>query len=289
MHMPFLLSYRLIVVILPNRGHVMSLVESYFDESCRDDFPVLCVAGYIFHSDEAKELSWKWNQVLQRFDLPYFRMVSCAHGNKPFKHLELCDRIQVQTEMIDLIKTHAALGMAVTVDVSAFNSLVPKHMPASDPYSFAALTILGAVGIWMTRHEFSGDSNYFYEAGHQHQSKTQLIMERFFSDEDSERTFRYTGHAFIKKIGNPPIQAADLLAWQWYTDRRHILEGRRRRKDCESLLGMEHMFRHVGRNDILGFLSGYLRYLREMDMLPPKLNNPLVISLIDNLLPPSSR
>jgi peptide/nickel transport system substrate-binding protein len=43
----------------------------------------------------------------------------------------------------------------------------------------------------------------------------------------------------------PAVQAADLLAWQWYTDKRHELEGRPRRKDCARLLNHHHNAVHV--------------------------------------------
>jgi hypothetical protein len=86
---------------------------------------------------------------------------------------------------------------------------------------------------------------YFFEAGHASAPEAHKIIHVMFSRSDIKQQFRYVGHAFVEKEKSPAIQAADLLAWQWYTDRRHELEGRPRRKDCDSLLKAHHTVVHI--------------------------------------------
>lgn len=90
----------------------MQLVEAYFDESGSDDgSEVLCVAGYIFEKDARVELDSRWQEVLKNYGLPFFRMSACAHGVEPFDALTLNQRIEVEKEMIALIKKYSAYGV----------------------------------------------------------------------------------------------------------------------------------------------------------------------------------
>ncbi len=57
----------------------------------------------------------------------------------------------------------------------------------------------------------------------------------------------YSGHGFVPKLGNPVVQAADLLAWQWLKDRKNAAEGRPRRKDLASLIAHRHAVSHIER------------------------------------------
>jgi hypothetical protein len=71
-------------------------------------------------------------------------------------------------------------------------------------------------------------------------------MHQMFKQPHLKAEYRYVGHAFVEKQKSPAVQAADLLAWQWYTNRLHQLEGKSRRKDCESLLKLHHSATHLG-------------------------------------------
>jgi hypothetical protein len=107
---------RLLDISLPDGGVTVQMVEAFFDESGSDaNSEVLCVAGYIFDKDSCVELDTKWCEVLSKFKLPFFRMSACAHGTKPFDRLTIEERIEVEKEMIALIKQFATYGIAVTV------------------------------------------------------------------------------------------------------------------------------------------------------------------------------
>jgi hypothetical protein len=73
--------------------------ECYFDESGSDEgSPLLCVAGYLLEKEECRALDLKWKAVLDRFQLPYFRMSSCAHNTKPFDHLSRDECIEAERQ-----------------------------------------------------------------------------------------------------------------------------------------------------------------------------------------------
>ena len=115
----------------------MALMEAYFDESGTDDTArFLVVSGYLVDKGKATALDAKWQKMLDTYRLPHFHTVECAHGSGIFKHLPKDERIAAQTEAINLIKNHAAIGMAGSVDLEEFPK-IPTGDLFESPYTFA--------------------------------------------------------------------------------------------------------------------------------------------------------
>lgn len=216
----------------------MQFVEAYFDESGSDDgSPVLCLAGYIFDKNSATSLDDKWMDILAKFKLPFFRMSSCAQGVWPFKDIPKEDRIEIEKRMIHLIKDHASFGVAVTVDPKEFYEVMPKSGHIGSAYTLCAHTCLAAVKSWADEIRFSGDISYFFESGHRSQSEANGIMNRLFSIPKLREAHRYGSHTFADKEKARLLQAADLLAWQWHSERKRKMIGARdSRKDFLALV-----------------------------------------------------
>lgn len=247
----------MIRVLLPSCGYAMIQAQAFFDESgSHEGSPILCVAGYIFRKSEAIKLGHEWRKVLRWKKLPYFHMVDCAHGNGPFANLTKDERIEVQTKLIEAIKRYAVQGMAVTVDpveYATFHKRLPFDPKLyADAYAFSTQFIMTGVSSFIEKNPRVGSMAYFFEAGHKSAPQAHEIMHRMFESPTIKHDFRYAGHAFVEKQKSPAVQAADLLAWQWYTDRRHQAEGRARRKDCASLLQKHHIVKHIDAETLKG-------------------------------------
>jgi hypothetical protein len=238
------------VVLHRGGGCAVIQAQAYFDESgSHDGSPILCVAGYIFRKNQAIKLGHEWRRVLRWKKLPYFHMVECAHGNGPFAKLTKDERIAVQTKLIEAIKRYAVQGVAITVDPVEYAPF-PGRLPTKpglydNAYAFCAQVIMTGVSVFLERNPLVGKMAYFFEAGHQSRPQADEIIRTMFAQPAIKQQFRYAGHAFVEKADAPQIQAADLLAWQWYTDRRHQREGKPRRKDCASLLELHHNAVHI--------------------------------------------
>jgi hypothetical protein len=259
---------RFLDVMLPDGGYVVVEVEAYFDESgSHRGSPLLCVAGYIIEKERAIRLSADWRDVLQEHKLPFFRMSDCAHGNGPFAGMTKQHRVEVEGRMIGLIKRYTAKGLAVTMSSDEFSRLAPKHHSLGGPYSFCAHVILAGVCIFMENlerdHGVRVDKMaYFFEAGHESRPEADRIIKTLFSEQRIRNDYRYSGHAFVLKEQTPAVQAADLLAWQWFTDKRHQVEGRPRRRDCISLLEHPHDVTHVGPAQMQQMTDGLVSVLK---------------------------
>lgn len=182
-------------------------------------------------------------------------MSECAHGNGPFADLTKPERTIVATRMIEIIKERAVQGIAITIDNLEFYKAAAAYPKLrgiyKTPYTFVSHTMLAGVASWLEANSHVGSMAYFFEAGHRSQNQTDQIMRRVFTNRPGKLlSYRYAGHAFVPKEKSPAVQAADLLAWQWYKDRKNKSEGRPQRKDCASLLQLHHTALHLDRAGI---------------------------------------
>ncbi len=249
--------------LLPFGGYVTVECQSFFDESAsHDGAPVLCVAGLIFRKSEAIKLSREWRKILAWKKLPYFHMVDCAHGNGPFANLSKAERIEVATRMIEIIKRRAIQGLTVTINNLDFMSVMAEYPIAAKsykaPYNFCCHTILAGVGSWIARNPKVAKMAYIFEQGHKNAPQSMKIMDDLFHVPEKRVQYRAisVGYAFIRKDESYALQAADLLAWQWYKDKKNQLEGRPRRKDCASLLQMHMNAAHLDRDGLVAIIRG---------------------------------
>jgi hypothetical protein len=234
-------------VLLPRGGFMVSLTEIhdhaevYVDESgSHDGAPILCVAGYVFEKQAAIDFDSAWQGNLKDAGLDYFRMSACAGGGEPFEDKTMPERIAIETQLIGLTKQTTASGFAVTLNEAEYDAIIPKNDQLGSAYSYCLRMCLVAVRKWGDRSNFHGDIAYFFESGHRSQAEANAIMNRIFKDPEHRARYRYAGHAFVDKNKARPLQAADLLAWQWRID---VQRKRDRvnvsRKDCVALIRPE--------------------------------------------------
>jgi hypothetical protein len=112
---------RIARVLLPNGGHVLTLVEAYFDESATHaGSPVMSLAGYLFEQGKSERMAAEWREYLDRKGLPYLHMADCAPGNGVFKGLSSKERTAIVCRMIGLIKQYSVMGIAAVLDLADF-------------------------------------------------------------------------------------------------------------------------------------------------------------------------
>lgn len=197
-------------------------IEAYFDESGTDGAQ-LTVAGYLFDATRIGEFSDKWNELLMQHDLPFLHMKDFAPGKKyPFNKLSRDERVRLQMRFMKLIKTYTVNGIVYSLKNEKDNS--GKY------YNEAAKKAAYSAVEWANQTSFIGKVSYFFEAGAFGQKLLEAEFQAIASDPALSDAHHYATHGFIPKVGNPGVQAADFLAWQYnhYT-------GRREKKDVARL------------------------------------------------------
>lgn len=245
----------------------MSFTTVYMDESgSHADSPVLCVAGYIFERDNAARFTTEWQSLLSEYGLPYFRMSACAHGTDPFSALSKEQRIAVQTAAIPLIKKYTECGFATSLNEVEYSEIIQPLSPGKfSAYSFCLQNCMRMVKLWARGRGNFGPFAYFFETGHRDQKATNEWMSEVYRDEHKKRQRMYHSHTFTDKRECPPLQAADVLAWQTFTFTKNWRAGSKRmRADFRALLRVQDFEDKYDRTRLLE-LRDYLvkRYMAD--------------------------
>jgi Protein of unknown function (DUF3800) len=249
---------RLLQILLRNGGYVVALAQAqaYFDESgTHDGSPFICIAGYVFESNNSVLLNIEWRKMLNRYGLPHFRMSECAHREGVYSHLTRQECDDAAREAILLIKKYAAKGIAISLDPSAYPLLPPSNLWAN-PYSFLVGQVFFGVRDWADQTGFHGDVSYFFESGAEGWGFAAEAMEKMKKDQNLRRIFRFESYSSVDKAEATPVQCADLLAWHWFTHKKRLDRGDKIRQDFRSLVELKNIdVHHYGKEDIEKWLE----------------------------------
>lgn len=207
----------------------------YMDESgTHAGSPAASMAAYVFDKEQASRFSRDWEKVLQRFKIPFAHMTDCATGNATYANLSMEERIDSVKALIGLTRLRSRFGIAVSIDQVRYNQLFGKGRYDHDIYSVCLSFCVKAVHEWARETGCRGRFVYVFEAGHNYQEEASRIMNAIGEGSIGNS---YASHTFARKQDALPLQAADMLAWQY----SHFLKRRsegfpNRRKDFEALL-----------------------------------------------------
>ncbi len=211
--------------------------------------------GWLRLSEEPSDQAWA--RVAEGFALEKVAVLQNGRmrsRKRPLLQFDQNERIEIASRLIAIIKKFAIQGLAITVNKAEFDEVMLTQPIVSSvydsAYAFCAHTILAGVSCWIDANPLVNNMSYFFEAGHSSESTANKIMNTLFQQPQNNVAFRYGGHEFVQKEKCPQVQAADLLAWQWYKDRKNELEKRPRRKDCESLLQLHHNAIYLNREKL---------------------------------------
>jgi hypothetical protein len=226
-----------------------AMMEAYFDESgTHHTSPVMAVAGYLLRPDACLRLQYDWQECLRSYGLPYFRMSECANGAGAFSKIPMDQRISIERRLIETIKLRTEVGFACSVIVEEFNKLTHESFRKSfgSAYTMCCNWCIHEVGQWAERSGYNGKIAYFFESGHDEQNETNRILARIAIHPELKDAYRYASHTFAEKRLVVPLQAADILAWQWHSAAKRLLKDPEAiaRKDLKNLLSHNHMVHH---------------------------------------------
>lgn len=241
------------------------MVQGYFDESgTHQGAAVTCVAGYLFESDQCIRFDAEWKEALSEAGLPHFHMAACANGSGMFRGKSMSERIDLEKKLIGIIKRRMLLGLVVSVRTSDLAIAASEQdVRTGSAYVLCLLWCIAGVAAWVAKRGYTGHISYFFESGHQLSGRAHAAMEYLSRNPTLRAGARYNAHAFVSKEQATPVQAADILAWQWYKDciRGMGTKRRTRRLDLENLLSAPHITSHLSAEHLHAMSQTYASQL----------------------------
>lgn len=241
---------------------MVALSHVYIDESgTHGGSPILTMGGYLFRSEQAQRFSREWSKELLRLGLPFAHMTDCANGNGNYANMPLKKRIDSEKRLIEHIKRRSVFGFSVSLNPTRYTELLDGEPGAPTAYTFALMGCLTVVRRWVARTSYNGKVAYFFEAGHEHQSEANLHLNDLMGrGEEAMARVAYMSHAFVDKRHAPPLQAADMLAWQYHHYHCRRLQGHNAmRKDFAALIRKGDVAMDYLDANLLEFRDAYLR------------------------------
>lgn len=234
----------------------MALAEAYIDESWRKidgGRRLLCVAGYVFRRQKAREFHKAWTPFLtKKMGYPYCHMADLVHRTDIFKGAKREDTDAIQRRLVLETRKWSAFGFAVTVDEDAYRQLVGgQHTITRSAYAFALLQAMIMVGRWADRADFHGQISYFFEQNDEWQPEANRFLDRMLKGERAKARYRYQSHSWSPKE-TPWLHSADMLAWEWSLETQRSFEVSRRptRESLKAVLRPHDMVMDYGQQNL---------------------------------------
>lgn len=243
---------RLLEILVGERG-VACFVEACVNAvGTQGDSPILSVAGYLFDSEQAKIFSKEWREALQSAGIRGpFRMYDCVYQHGEFATLTRTQCDQLIGELVGIIKACAMRGVAVAGAAQSMQGAVTDAVNADPvlksvigtPYTFCVAYCMAAIDQWVKQHcPAETTVFYFFERGHVNQRETLDFLHWVNQASAFAQQRRYRGSHREWKEDARPLEAAELLAWEWcefYTE-SYYATGKPMRESLRGLLEKPH-------------------------------------------------
>lgn len=199
----------------------LAVYGAFWDESGvnRED-PWLTVAGFLSTADRWVEFTADWQEQLQRFEIPMFHASRFnASRASEYRGWTRKRRVDCSTALVDVILRYAVGSVGISVPGQAIRkAILPAYKgKAGHPYAVAGrLCMVEAAGLLRGTLKIEGDLtlNHMFASGADGYGELMMVH-----DHESVRPTRVDhlvlgSVTFAAQAPNPPLQAADFLAWE---------------------------------------------------------------------------
>lgn len=158
-----------------------------------------------------RKLSTGWQRVLDLHDLPYFHAKDLwKPRSKLFRTLSTSKRKALLSKLVDHIHKRVDWGLSAYLNVDHYlTETTPRFRSQwGSPYTFAVRQIMNYLYVCLHRSNRAKEPiNVLLERGHVNEQQALGMLD------DYEGSLNIHTRGSGKKIGNPALQAADLLAY----------------------------------------------------------------------------
>lgn len=206
---------------------MVKFYSAYFDESYLDDGSLFVLSGYVFEKEQAEIFSDDWKSYLKTLELAYAHQVDCVHRSNQYAKLskEQCD-LSART-LIEQIKRRTIGSVSVGINLKEYNAIIkPKVSSGRRMSAYTFLLMVAVTKATQLISEYDSKVSFLFEAGHPNQSEADRYMAAAMKYPLSE-TYPISSYGFYRKDEAIPLQAADMLAWQYRKYLADIAQGKR--------------------------------------------------------------
>jgi hypothetical protein len=234
---------RLLDILMPSERGVIAMLEAYFDESQREG-GIFCVAGYAFAKPQAKKFCKEWTAL---FGPKGCRMSELSLRTKRFKGIDQTEADRLGKGAVAIINRRISFAVAVSCDLSELAQVLPRFIVGEkgyyidgmqNAYPFCCHLSMALLGGLVQKSNSDDGIAYVFESGHKFAPAAHRFMGLTDRSNELKEYYSHRSHAFVPKSDAVPLQAADMLAWEWakFMDETVITGKRHMRASLKALL-----------------------------------------------------
>lgn len=178
---------------------------------------VLTVAGYVSDADRWEAFESEWQDALAGYGIDFFHMTDFAARKGEYKSWG--DKANCRlVKLLSIINGAAIAAVSITIPLGLWKSALSDEEKArsGNPYCLAAFGCLHEITRWMRQHRSAADEiAYVYDQGDQGRGEVFKLFNAVYDDPNLRREYRLLSMRVEDKKRFVPLQAADVLAWEW--------------------------------------------------------------------------
>ena len=198
---------------------VAALYHIYLDESgTHDASEAVIVAGFVANASEWEVFSEQWSDALAKWEIKFFHMTDFENRQQQFSSWDEPLRRERLNHLLGLIRAHTQGSIGYGIPKSSFDRILskPAKLLCGDAYGLAAIGCFFNAAKAAQIPKVDGWIRYVMESRGKGNGAV-LKLYKYGSEEEKwlENT-RIVGLSFEDKRLYPPLQAADILAYELY-------------------------------------------------------------------------
>lgn len=196
-----------------------SFYNGYFDDSgTHDDSPVVVAAGLIFRTDAVQDFSREWDEAIKSWKISTFHMTDFESRHGLFKHWTDEERRDRLNRLLGLIEIYAEQSIGFVIPKRSFDELFSKEAKSlcGDAFGFAALACFEKAAQIAADPRLDAWVDYTIERGSKGYQALELIWREGSKIPAWSQVTRITSLSTHPKAKFPPLQAADIVAYELY-------------------------------------------------------------------------
>lgn len=230
------------------------LYTVYFDESgTHPDSDAAVVVDFVSNATKWAAFSEDWRQVLRDAGLEYFRMSLIENRQGPFADWAEDVKRDLLNRLLPIIKRHTFTSVGCVVKREWMDSHLSEFAQeiCGDACGLAALSCFRHLGLRMQEND--GWIDGIMESCASGSGALQLLFEEDSKITEWQEAHRINSMVFAEKREHPPLQAADILAYELYKHglRKFRQEDRNARYPLRELASQRHQWVYLQEQDFI--------------------------------------
>jgi hypothetical protein len=233
------------------------VLHAYFDESERGT-GVFSVAGFAFTKLAVRKFNKEWQRLFSQYG-GFCHMTDLHAHRKQFKNISNREASRLIIGAIEIINRYSSFGSAVACDLAEMDSHLPRWIEGfGHAYPFLCHQAMYRLGTLISQSGRDDEITYIFECGHERQDEAHRFMGLADRSPELKAVFKHRSHEFVPKKDAPPLQAADIFAWEYAKYWDDTVQQRKipMRKSLASILTSGHSTLEFQKRFKLDFLTG---------------------------------